>query len=329
MKEGTQPVATTKSTAPSSQPTSAPQRFFELLPSQTNIDFVAKAPRMVLFSFLFIVIGLASIYLRGGLNYGTDFAGGTVLQVRFPAATPIADVRAALDRPELGDVVVQEVGRDGREFHIRVQEATEAGATGASETTRNALREKFGEGAYDVLRVESVGPKVGRDLWRDATLAVLASTVMMGLYIALRFDIRFGVGTAGALIHDVLFALAAISLANMEFDLTTVAALLTIVGFSVNDNVVISDRIRENLRKVRRGDLATTLNVALNETLSRTVINSGTVIFVSTALFLLGGSVIHSFAFTLLVGFVIGTYSSIFVSTPIVLFVDRRLGRRS
>jgi preprotein translocase subunit SecF len=167
---------------------------------------------------------------------------------------------------------------------------------------------------------------VGSDLWRNAILAVLASTVMMGLYIALRFDLRFGIGVAVALLHNVLFVLAAISLANMEFDLTTVAALLTIVGFSVNDNVVISDRIRENMRKALRQDLATTLNVAINETLSRTVINSGTVIFVATSLLLLGGSVIHSFAFALLVGFIVGTYSSIFVSTPIVLLLNRGRG---
>jgi preprotein translocase subunit SecF len=305
----------------------APPRFFELIPSQTNIDFVRMAPRMVLVSVLFILVGLVSIYVRG-LNYGIDFVGGTALHVRFPQATPIADVRTALDHPELGNVVVQDVGREGQEFQIRVQGSNEAAGTGAADAARAGLRTKFGEGAYDILSVESVGPKVGRDLWRDATLAVLASTVMMGIYIAVRFDLRFGVGVAVALLHNVLFALAAISLAGMEFDLTTVAALLTIVGFSVNDNVVISDRIRENMRKLRRGDLTTILNVAINETLSRTVINSGTVIFVSTALFLLGGTVIHSFAFTLLVGFIIGTYSSIFVSTPIVLFLDRRGARR-
>jgi preprotein translocase subunit SecF len=302
-------------------------RFFELIPTDTKIDFVRLAPRMVLLSSLFILVGLVSMYLRGGLNYGIDFAGGTLVQVRFPQATAIADVRAALDRAELRGVVVQDVGQEGREFQVRVQEEGEA--HGAADAVRAGLKEKFGEGAYDVLRVESVGPKVGRDLWRDATLAVIASTIMMGVYIAIRFDLRFGVGVAVALLHNVLFALAALSLVNMEFDLTTVAALLTIVGFSVNDNVVISDRIRENLRKQRRETLPTILNVAINETLSRTIINSGTVIFVSTALFLLGGSVIHSFAFTLLVGFIIGTYSSIFVSTPIVLLLDRGRHRRS
>jgi preprotein translocase subunit SecF len=263
------------------------------------------------------------MYFRGGLNYGIDFTGGTLVQVRFPQATQIGDVRAALERPELRDVVVQEVGREGREFHIRVQEAGDASAA-AADAVRAGLATKFGEGAYDILSVESVGPKVGRDLWRSATLAVLVSTLMMGIYIAIRFDLRFGVGVAAALLHNVLFALAAISLVNMEFDLTTVAALLTVVGFSVNDNVVISDRIRENVRKLRRDNMTTIMNVAINETLSRTIINSGTVIFVSTALFLLGGSVIHSFAFTLLIGFIIGTYSSIFVSTPIVLYLGGR-----
>jgi preprotein translocase subunit SecF len=319
MKERAQTVPTQRTTEKAAPAT--PPRFFELIPSNTNIDFVRLAPRMVLLSTLFILIGLASMYFRGGLNYGIDFAGGTLVQVRFPEATSIGDVRAALGRPEGQGAVVQEVGREGRDFQIRL---SEAGTAGAAEAVRVGLKEKFGEGAYDILSVESVGPKVGRDLWRSATLAVLASTVMMGIYIALRFDLRFGVGVAVALLHNVLFALAALSLVNLEFDLTTVAALLTIVGFSVNDNVVISDRIRENMRKMRRADLATVLNVAINETLSRTIINSGTVIFVASALFVLGGSVIHSFAFTLLVGFIIGTYSSIFVSTPIVLFLDRR-----
>ena len=325
MKEGPRPSVARKE---ETRATTPPPRFFELLPSQTNIDFVRLAPKMVLVSIAFIAIGLVAIYFRGGLNYGIDFTGGTVVQVRFPMPTSITDLRAALDASELGGVVVQEVGRDGREFQIRAQGTTEAETSDAAEATRTALRTKFGEGAYDILSVETVGPKVGRDLWRNATLAVLVSTVMMGVYIAIRFDLRFGVGVAAALLHNVLFAIGALALAGMEFDLTTVAALLTIVGFSVNDNVVISDRIRENMHKVRRTDLATIMNVAINETLSRTVINSGTVIFVATSLFLLGGSVIHSFAFTLLIGFIIGTYSSIFVSTPIVLLLGQRGARR-
>ena len=327
MKEGTRP-STARQEKEEARGTTPPPKFFELLPSNTNIDFVGLAPRMVILSVLFIGIGLAAIYFRGGLNYGIDFTGGTVVQVRFPVATPIADLRGALDASDLHGVVVQEVGRAGREFQIRAQGTTDEETAAAAEKTRTVLREKFGEGAYDVLSVETVGPKVGRDLWRSAILSVLISTVMMGIYIAIRFDLRFGVGAATALLHDVLVAIGALALTGMEFDLTTVAALLTIVGFSVNDNVVISDRIRENMHKVRRADLASTLNTAINETLSRTVINSGTVIFVALSLYLLGGSVIHSFAFTLLVGFVIGTYSSIFVSTPMVLLMGERGARR-
>jgi len=146
---------------------------------------------------------------------------------------------------------------------------------------------------------------------------------MMGIYIAFRFDFRFGIGAAVALVHDVLVTIGALSLANMEFDLTTVAALLTIVGFSVNDTVIISDRIRENLRKMRKESLANVINLSINETLSRTVITSGTAILVITSLFILGGSVIHSFAFALLVGFIVGTYSSIYVAAPIVLYLQK------
>jgi preprotein translocase subunit SecF len=149
----------------------------------------------------------------------------------------------------------------------------------------------------------------------------------MGIYIAVRFDLPVGVGAAVKLVHDVLITLGALSLANMEFDLTAVAALLTVVGFSVNDNVIISDRIRESRRKNRRETLPVLINQSINETLSRTVINSGTVVLTTAALFLLGGEVIHSFAFALLVGFVIGTYSSIFVSTPIVLYLEARRRR--
>jgi preprotein translocase subunit SecF len=157
---------------------------------------------------------------------------------------------------------------------------------------------------------------------------VIAATLMMGAYIAVRFDLPVGVGAAVKLLHDVLFTLGALSVANMEFDLSTVAAILTVVGFSVNDNVIISDRIRESRRKNRKESLATLVNLSINETLSRTVINSGTVVLTTTALFLLGGPVIHSFAFALLIGFLVGTYSSIFVSTPIVLALERRRSKR-
>ena len=303
-------------------------RFFELIPPNLNIDFVGMRFKMLLMSWALIMVGMVSVYLHGGLNYGIDFVGGTMVHVKFPAPTQIADLRAALSRPELREVVVQDVGQGGREFQVRVLGAEQGGSTAIADAIKAGLREKFGEGTYDILRVETVGPKVGKDLWRDATLAVLAATLVMGAYIAVRFELRFGVGAAVALIHDVLITIGALSIANMEFDLTTVAALLTVVGYSVHDTVIVSDRIRENMRKMRRESLATIMNLSINETLSRTLITSGTAVLVTAALFVLGGSVIHSFAFALLVGFIVGTYSSIYVASPIVLYLERSGTRR-
>ena len=308
-------------TRPTARTDNAPtveHRFFELIPPGLRIDFVGLRFKMLIASWTLILIGLVSIYLHGGLNYGIDFAGGTMVHVRFAAATPIADMRAALSRPELREVVVQDVGQGGKEFQIRVLGAPEGGSSGVADAIKAGLREKFG----------TVGPKVGKDLWRDATLAVLAATLVMATYIALRFEIRFGIGAAVALVHDVLITLGALSIANMEFDLTTVAALLTVVGYSVHDTVIVSDRIRENMRKMRRETLATIMNLSINETLSRTLITSGTAILVTAALFVLGGTVIHSFAFALLVGFIVGTYSSIYVASPIVLYLEGRKGTR-
>jgi preprotein translocase subunit SecF len=315
-----------KSERPAQADPLAPAKFFALIPANPGIDFVKLAPRMALLSCALILVGFISMFLRGGLNYGIDFMGGTLLQVRFSKPLSVADVRAALDRPDLRSVSVQEVGAGGSEFQINGRSADdEPGAAVAA--LRAGLSGRFGEKSYEIVRTESVGPKVGQDLWRDATLAVLAATVIMGIYIAVRFDFPVGVGAAVKLIHDVLFTLGALSLANFEFDLTAVAALLTVVGFSVNDNVIISDRIRETRQRNRRGSLPALINQSINETLSRTVINSGTVVLTTTALFLLGGPVIHSFAFALLVGFLIGTYSSIFVSTPIVLYLEARRRR--
>lgn len=301
-------------------------KFFALIPANPGIDFVKLSPKMATLSCALILIGFVSIFLRGGLNYGIDFTGGTLLNVRFAKPTSVADVRVALDRPDLSSVSVQEVGASGNEFQINGRSAgEETGATAAA--LKTGLSARFGEGGYEIVRTESVGPKVGQDLWRDASMAVLAATIIMGIYIAIRFDFSVGVGAAVKLIHDVLFTLGALSLANIEFDLTTVAALLTVVGFSVNDNVIISDRIRESRQRNRKGMLPTLINQSINETLSRTVINSGTVVLTTAALLLLGGPVIHSFAFALLVGFLIGTYSSIFVSTPIVLYLEGRRRR--
>ena len=308
-------------------PAPVEHRFFELIPPGTSIDFVGLRFKMLILSWAVIMAGLAWSWVKG-INYGIDFAGGTMVHVKFTQPTPIADLRTALARPELHEVIVQDVGRSGEEFQIRVLGAEQGGSSAVADAIKTGLREKFGEGTYDVLRVETVGPKVGKDLWRSAALAVAAATLVMGAYIAMRFELRFGIGAAIALVHDVLITFGALAFAGMEFDLTTVAALLTVVGYSVHDTVIVSDRIRENMKRMRRETLATIMNVSINETLSRTLITSGTAILVTAALFVLGGPVIHSFAFTLLVGFIVGTYSSIYVASPVVLYLEGRAKRR-
>jgi preprotein translocase subunit SecF len=313
----------TQSAAPKT-PGATEHRFLELIPPDLGIDFVRLTVRMFVLSWVVILIGLASIYFQGGLNYGIDFAGGTMVHVRFPHTTSVSEIREALEGPDLREVLVQNVGQGGTEFQIRVHGVETADSAKVADAIKTGLDKKFGEGSYDVLRIETVGPKVGRDLWWNATLAVLFSTLVMGSYIALRFDWRFGVGAAIALLHDVLITLGFLSIFRMEFDLTTVAGLLTVVGYSVHDTVIVSDRIRENLGRMRKESLARIVNLSINETLSRTIITSGTAILVTVSLFVLGGPVIHSFAFTLMVGFIVGTYSSIYIASPVILYLERR-----
>jgi preprotein translocase subunit SecF len=299
----------------------------ELIKPGTNIDFVSYSKWAFMLSGTLILLGLGSFWYHGGPNYGVDFAGGTVVQVKFNQATGIADIRQALATVNIANVTVQDFGQGENEFLIRMPESA-TGAEDLSPQIQQALTAQFGAQAFEVRRIETVGPRVGKDLRRKALLALLFATVMIGAYIAFRFEPRFGVGAAAALTHDVLIAAGILSLRNMEFDLTVVAALLTVVGFSVNDTVIVCDRIRENMRKMRRETLATVINRSINETLSRTIITTGTAVFVIVSLLILGGGVIHAFAFTLLVGITVGTYSSIYVASPIVLLWERRSRRR-
>jgi preprotein translocase subunit SecF len=296
---------------------------FELIKPGTNIDFVGYRFYAVTVSIVLIAIGIISLFFRG-VNYGIDFAGGTLVQVKFQQPVSINDIRGAVESISAKDVTVQDFGTGrSNEFIVRMLESDPELKRGLPQQVSNALAERFkGKSGFEILRVESVGPRVGKDLRQRAVLAVLAATVVMGIYIALRFEARFGIGAAVALLHDVMVAVTALSLTRMEFDLTTVAALLTIVGYSVNDTVIVSDRIRENMRKNRREPLIAVMNRSINETLSRTILTAGTVLLVLLALFFLGGEIIHGFAFTLLVGVIVGTYSSIYIAGPIVLYMD-------
>lgn len=292
----------------------------EIIPNDTKFDFVSWRKPLVIASVALNVLALLLLLVKGP-NLGIDFAGGSLVQVRFNEPTQIDAVRAALSSLNFGALDIQDLGGASKEFLVRVP-LTGDNAEGVNKQVTATLVERFGADKVEVLRVEAVGPRVGQDLRQKAVLAVVFATLMMGVYIWIRFEWRFGLGAAVALIHDVLLAIGALVLFNYEFDLTIVAALLTIVGFSVNDTVIVSDRIRENRQKDRRSSLAAIINRSINETLSRTVLTTGTAILVVLSLFTLGGQVIHGFAFTLLIGFVVGTYSSIFISSPIVLFFE-------
>jgi preprotein translocase subunit SecF len=286
--------------------------------TNANYDFISKRRWAYLLSVVVTLAGLAHIAWQGGLRYGIDFSGGTLVQVRFERPTTVDNVRKALDRVRLGDSVIQEFG-DVQEYLIRIPAAS--GALGeTSKKVEQAVREA-GLPGFEMRRLEFVGPQVGRDLQLQALYAVLAGMAGILVYTALRFDFRGGVAAILALLHDVLVALSALSLTNREMSLPVLAALLTIVGYSINDTIVVFDRIRETRgRGLRKGEsLADVINTAINQTLSRTILTSLTVFLVVAILYIAGGEVLRDFAFALLVGVVTGTYSSVFVAAPIIV----------
>jgi len=290
----------------------------QFIKPDVNLDFVGKRYYFVAASTL---INLVAIFLLVfvGLNYGVDFDGGTIVQVRFSEATNVTRIRDALAPLKLGDVTVQDFGNIGHEYLIRFAQVRTIPNLG------RVIADTLGKAGYhaEVVRIESVGAKVGRDLRVDAIAALVIATILMGVYIAIVFrhvSWSFGAGAVIALIHDVLVVSGALVISQLQFDLTTLAALLTVIGYSVHDTIIVSDRIREDAAKRRREDLATVMNRAINETLSRTLLTSGTAITVLIALLALGGPILRPPAFTLLVGFITGTYSSIYIAGPVVLF---------
>ncbi len=284
-----------------------------------NYDFIGKRRWAYLLSLAFIVVGLGSIALPGvGLRYGIDFSGGTLVQLRFAQPVRVEAIRAALDAVRLGDSVIQQFG-DPQEYLIRVA-AAGGSLEAVSRRVQEGLRAK-GLPGFEVRRLEFVGPQVGRDLQLQALQAVAWGVLGILIYTAIRFDFKGGVAAILALIHDVLVTLGAFSLTGRELNLPVLAALLTIVGYSINDTIVVFDRIRENRGKgLRKGQtLADVINAGINQTLSRTVLTSLTVFLVVAVLYVFGGEVLRDFSFALLVGVITGTYSSVFVAAPIIV----------
>jgi preprotein translocase subunit SecF len=303
----------------------------EIIRPGINLDFVGKMKPFVMISVALVVLAFLLMVIRG-FNYGIDFAGGSLLQLHFQREVSIEQVRDILRTINLADSEIQRSETD-RDFIIRIPSSDEP-LEQIRERIVGAFQQALGEQGVELRRAEQVGPKVGRDLSRKALLAVIWASLGILGYIWWRFGFRmeFALGVVLADIHDVLLTLGLFALTGKEVTLTVLAAVLTVAGYSVNDSIVVLDRIRENLRGRPREPLARVVNASLNETLSRTFLTGGSVLLTLLALILFGGDVLRDFALALLVGVIAGTYSSIFVVAPIVLYwpwtVSRRAGQR-
>ncbi|BEQ15573.1 protein translocase subunit SecF [Desulfoferula mesophila] len=347
----------------------------EFIKPNVNINFVGSRGKAFILSGLLILMTVVTLFAHGGPNYGIDFAGGILVQVRFSEPTDASAIKKALAPLGMDQSLVQGFGdKKNNEFLIRNERAG-LKLQGLSDRVRQTLAESYGKGKVEVRRVEMVGPKVGQDLREKALLAIFYAIVMIAVYISGRFEqkwglaavmagvlvgatllvqaliaamggeegmamvlliltalvvtvgacwllkLRYALGAIVALIHDVVITVGVFSLLDKEFTLATVAALLTIIGYSLNDTIIVYDRIRENLKTAGKQPLGQTINESINQTLSRTILTSGTTLLVLLCLFVLGGGVIEDFALALLVGVVVGTYSSIFVASPVLLLL--------
>jgi preprotein translocase subunit SecF len=281
-----------------------------------EIDFLGKRKIALIFSSLLIITSIASLAING-LKLGIDFTGGTLVEVGYKQSADLGVLRNALSEAGFSNATVQNFGST-KDVLIRLK--PQDGVSNAELSTKilNAVNKDTAEPA-DLRRVEFVGPQVGEELADDGGLALLYSMFGILIYVAWRFEYKFSLGSVAALVHDVIITLGCFSLLQMEFDLTVLAAILAVIGYSLNDTIVVYDRIRENFRALRKDSSANIMNISLNQTLSRTLMTSLTTALVLIALALLGGEIIHNFAIALLIGVGIGTYSSIYVASPIVL----------
>jgi preprotein translocase subunit SecF len=300
----------------------------ELIRPDTRFDFIGKKKFTIWVSTIALLLCLGSIFFHGGLRYGVDFAGGILIQIKFSKTVNISEVRNALEVMGSKEAMVQAFGGEN-EFLIRVEKSSED-LEAISKTIQASLQQQFKDKALEIRRAEVVGPKVGKDLKRKALWAVGLSFLGILVYVAWRFrEIAFGLGGIVALFHDIIVTYGAISIANIEYSLNVLAVILTIIGFSINDTIVIFDRVRENIKKMRKDNLETIFNVSINETLGRTILTSGTVMMVVLILFFFGGPVIHDFAFALIVGLITGTYSTVYIASPVVIFWEQHISSRN
>jgi len=282
-----------------------------------TFDFMSKKMITLMLS-LTLVLASYAVLATKGLNYGIDFAGGTVIQVKYDKEAPINTMRSLIAKNELFDgASISEFGSPD-EVVIRVRTSSSSVTTDMGDVAREAL---LGSGNYEIRRVDIVGPKVGNELREKGIMAMLLAIIGILIYVSFRFEWRFALASIVALVHDVSIAMGAISLFEVEVNLDILAAMLTILGYSLNDTIIVFDRIREGINKIKSAVLSDVINESVTRTLSRTTLTSLTTFFVVLTLWMYGGEIIHGFGFTLLVGIIVGTYSSIFVASPVLIWL--------
>jgi preprotein translocase subunit SecF len=287
----------------------------QIFQHETMFDFMGKRKLAYAFSATLLLIAIVSIIMRG-FNFGIDFTGGTLVEVGYPQGVELTGIRQAMEQNGYADAVVQHFGT-ASDVLIRIAPREGVSSAQLSDNVFNTL--KIQDSGVELRRVEFVGPQVGDELTNDGGLAMIYALIGILIYVALRFEYRLAVGSVAALVHDVIITLGVFSVFQLDFDLTVLAAILAVIGYSLNDTIVVFDRIRENFRAIRKGSPVEVINTSLNQTLSRTLMTSFTTILVLLALFFFGGELIHGFATALLVGIFIGTYSSIYVASAAAL----------
>jgi preprotein translocase subunit SecF len=298
----------------------------------TNYDFIRWWKVMAGITLAFILLGLGSLAVKPP-NYSIEFTGGTLMQLNFVQPPDVGEIRATLDQAGIPGAEIQQFGTN-RDFTVRAQNpasvaAQAGGATTIADRIGAVLKQKFGENSFRVIRTEGVGPRVGSELRRGAIIAILLSFLITLIYLSIRFEWRFAAAAVIATSHDVFTTIAFLKLMHLEISLTVVAGLLTVLGYSLNDTIIIFDRVRENLRKGRKETLYDTLNRSINETLPRSILTHATAFAATLALLIFAGEVIRPFAWVMAFGIVTGTFSSIYVAAPVLLWIERKWPRQT
>lgn len=298
----------------------------------TTYDFIKWWKVAAIATGAFIGLGLLSFAVLGPINRSIEFTGGTLMQLKFNAPPNVAELRSTIEGAGVGNPEIQQFGSN-TEYTVRARdkrdvEAQAAGAEGVSRTIENALTQKYGKDAFTVIRTEAVGPKVGAELSSGAIRAMIVAAIITLIYLAIRFDWRFGLAAVLSTGHDILVTMAFIKITHLEVSLTVVAAILTLLGYSSNDTIVIFDRVRENLRKPRKGEtFRDILNRSINETLPRSILTHATTLAAILALLIVAGEVIRPFAWVMFFGIFVATFSSIYVAGPLLLYIEQRFPR--